>query len=256
MIFGPEDDEPLLDEDFGGEEDQQHEGDDLDDAGLDGADGESGDDIGDVDQTGDADEVEREDEVAARPRSRAKARVEAALREAKAAREDARLAREEAAAARTSGHTADETRREAELLANMDPFERREYEANKRFQSMEQNLARIEFRSVDANDKADFAAKAARTPALAAIADDVEKALGELRAKGQTAPRETIATYLLGQRALQRAAGARTRASKAGAERIARQTARPTGARSDVRAEAPRGDNRSARAKRLEGLTI
>ena len=249
-------DEDLLGQDEGNEEDQQLEGDVLDDASLDDADDQAGDDLGDIDPADAADEGEREQEVNQRPRSRAQTRVETALREAREARERAERLERQLNELSTGNRSAEEARQEAERVAAMDPYERSQYEANRRFQNVEQTLAQIRFESADANDKAEFAAKAARTPALAAITDEVEKALRELRAKGQTAPRETIATFLIGQRALTRASGARTRAAKAGAERIARNTARPTGARSDVRAEGPRGDTRQARSKRLENLSI
>lgn len=256
MNFGPEDPEDPIEELDGGET-EQHEGDELDDADLDGADDESGLDDGDVDPAeplpADANAPE---EVAGRPKSRAQQRVETALREAREAKAELARFREEQERQKVEGRTAAEQERERLALENMDPYERLEYRQRQVEQKAEQRVAQLEFRMADAADRTDFASKCARTPALAAVADEVESTLAAMRQGGTTAPRETIATYLIGQRAISRAAGAKTRATKAGAARIAAAIARPSAARGDVRAESNRSDNAQARRKRLEDLQI
>ena len=237
---GPEDDLDV---------EEQHE-DTADDANDDDAGEQSGDDIDDEHSPEPVSAVEE------RPRSRAQERVERALREAKAAREEAEAARRELAQAQTARNTQAEAEREAATLANMEPWERAEYRANQIAKQTEARIGQLQFQMADSADRTDFASKCARMPALAAVADDVEKNLAEMRRSGTTAPRETIAKYLLGERALARAAGNKTRATKAGAARIASNAGRPTGARSDVAREPARGDTASARAKRLEGLNI
>ena len=134
--------------------------------------------------------------------------------------------------------------------------ERQQYNFDKANRQTQARIDQLTFQMADSADRTDFASKAARTPALALVADEVEQALAGMRASGTTAPRETIATYLLGQRALARGAGAKTRATKAGTARIDRAAAKPGGARSDVRADGPRGDTAAARRARLENQSI
>ena len=240
---------------------------DLDDGALDDGEVENQPDTDveqdDAEQSDDVDDGDDEhpsdpDEAAEQPRpvSRAQARVETALREAKAAREEAELARREASELRASQTRETAEARERQALENMDPYERSQYEAAQRDRQRDATIARLEFTMADSADRTDFASKAARIPALALVADEVEAALAAMRQGGTTAPRETIAKYLLGERALARGAGNKTRAAKAGAARIERAVARPTGARSDVRAEGPRGDTKAARAARLKDISI
>lgn len=240
--------------DTGVTDDEEIQSDDND-ADLDNEDGLEGDDSGGEHsaETDDSADEQRETE---RPISRAQARVEAALADAKAAREEAAAARRETEAAKQSQNSYQDAERERIALENMDPYDRLSYENRKAQEANKAQIDRLTFQMADSADRTDFASKAARTPALALVADEVEAALAGMRASGTTAPRETIATYLLGQRALARGAGAKTRATKAGAARIDRAATKPSGARSDVRAEGPRGDTAAARRARLENQSI
>lgn len=223
-----------------------------DDADFDNQEQLDGDDLGDVDS---AEAGGTETPVARQP-SRAQARVEAAL----AGRRDAEAAtselRREMAALR-AGQQSDQTaERERLALADMDPYDRLVFQTNKAAQATEARFAALTHQLADSADRTDFAAKAARNSAYAAVAEEVETSLAGMRAAGTTAPRETVAAYLIGKRAIDRAAGAKTKAVKAGAARVTAQTTRPGSGRSDVRAETPRNDTVSARNKRLENLQI
>ena len=229
------------------------EGDELDDAGDDSADDPDGEDGGSVDST----EAGAPAEDVARPRSRATERVERALADAKEARERAEAAERRLAALEQGRTQTEEAQREAKALEAMDPYERNQFLSEKALRETRGEVAALRRDMADTADRTDFASKAARNPALAAVADDVEKALATMRANGTTAPRETVAAYLIGQRALARAGGAKTRAAKAGAGRIAAATAKPGGgARSDVRPERPGADTAAARKARLENMQI
>jgi len=239
----------------GNEEDDFDQGDNLDDANLDDADDSDGQDRDDLDHADTSGEEQREPQVE-RTLTRSQRRVESALADAKAAREDAAQTRRELDALRNGRNSEAESERERQALENMDPYDRLEYANRKAVAATDAKLAGLEFRMADSADRTDFTAKAARSAALASVSEEVEAALTTMRAAGTTAPRETVAAYLLGQRAIARGAAAKTRASKAGAARIDRASGKPTGARSDVRAEAPRNDTREARAKRLENMVI
>ena len=242
------DDGVPADEELDIQDDQPDDNDaDLDDAGEQ----DGGLDEGD-EHSADADEATGQ----VRPVSRAQARVEAALAEAKAAREEAAAARREIEASRTSQTSAQDAERERIALENMDPYDRANYLNERNNRQTQARIDQLTFQMADSADRTEFSSKAARIPALAAVADEVEQALTAMRAGGTTAPRETIAKYLLGERALARGAGAKTRATKAGTARIERAAARPSGARSDVRADGPRGDTAAARRARLSDMSI
>lgn len=106
---------------------------------------------------------------------------------------------------------------------------------------------------LDQADRTEFRAMCAENPALKAVADEVEKQLVKSRAQGLNPKREALAKYILGERLLERAKGAKTRQEKrAGTERQ-RQQARPGSGRSDVNSSGRRrGDSKEARAKRLD----
>ena len=106
---------------------------------------------------------------------------------------------------------------------------------------------------VDAADKTEFRALCAENPALKAIAADVEKQLVQSRAQGLNPKREALAKYLLGERMLSRAKGAKTRQEKTAAQGRERQRARPGASRSDVNSSGrPKRDSQAERAKRLD----
>lgn len=238
------------------EENDIDQGSDHDDADIDDADDTDGEDRDDVDSSDGSGQEQREQEVE-RPVSRATARVQAALRDSKAAKEYAAAVRRELEELRNSRSNNENAENERRALENMDPYERLEYRSRQDAANSKAQIDRLEFKFADSNDKTEFLSKAARTPALASVADEVETALSAMRAAGTTAPRETIATYLLGQRAIERGAASKTRATKSGAARIDRATGKPTGARSDVRREAPSGgDTAKARRARLENAII
>ena len=249
----PEDE---IDNDLDGELEDGQGQQDGDNADLNDAEHSDDLDDGGEEHSTDTDDGAEQQHEEQRPVSRAQARIETALREAKAAKEEAELARREAADLRASRDRETAEARERQALENMDPYERQQYEAKRDRDNLDGKIARLEFTMADAADRTDFASKASRIPALALVADDVEAALAAMRQQGTTAPRETIAKYLLGERALARGAGSKTRAAKAGATRIERAASRPTGARSDVRAESPRGDTRAARLARLTDVNI
>jgi hypothetical protein len=106
---------------------------------------------------------------------------------------------------------------------------------------------------VDRADKTDFAALCAENPAVKAVAPDVEKQLVISRSQGLNPTREALAKFLIGERVLSRAKGAKTRQEKVAAQGRQRQQAKPGSARSDVNSSGRRKqDSQEERARRLD----
>lgn len=151
----------------------------------------------------------------------------------------------------------EQARRRDAHLATLTEAGRLEYLQREGEQRLTQRLNQIEFQSWDGTDKAAFQGMCARNPAVAALETEVEQRLTELRASGQNASRETVAKYLLGEKALAKAGRAKTAGRKRELEGRERQGARPVNGRGDV---PPNGNRRTsdreARRKRLEGQSI
>lgn len=248
------DDLPLDDEDFGNEDfdegSDQHEGD-----------GDEADHAGDREGSQHPSESpedeglgRREEGQVNRP-SRAHARVEAAVRAAREAQERADALEAQIRNLTQNQSRASDEQAEAQRIAQMDPIERAEYMAQRAERNTQSMIGQLRQEMADNTDKAAFAAKCAVNPALAKISDEVERTLSDLRRAGSTAPRETVAAFLIGQKILAKAPAARTTAGKRAAERVSRERARPTGGGSDVTGGRTR-DEAAARRERLESASI
>lgn len=147
-------------------------------------------------------------------------------------------------------------RQEQERLALMTDAERFEYYRNKDRQEFGRQLAGLQFQMADSADRTAFEAKAARLPAFAAVADEVETLLANERRQGRNPARETVATYLIGQKAIERAARANGKQGRQAAAGRQRQQARPAGGKGDVASNRQQMGQVDARRRRLEELEI
>lgn len=201
----------------------------------------------------DADEpTDLEDEaLAAEPEARpAKRGASEEIRALRARAQEAERRAEAAEQAAASRRNEEAQRAEQERLANMEPAERVEHVVNQR-------LARIEFQSWDSNDRVAFEAKAAGNPALSRIKDEVEETFRSQVASGKPIDRQTIAAFLIGQKALAAAPRARAAGARSAAAGKERNAARPASGRGDVARSPGRStDTVAARRARLEGLDI
>ena len=197
----------------------------------------------------------RGEEREVRQPSRAERRVQAALQTAEEAkRQTAEL--EARIRQLTEGQSrATHEQQEQARVAQMDPYERAEYAAQRAERNTQEIVGQLRQEMADNSDKATFAAKCAGNATLAKISDEVEQTLSELRRNGSTAPRETVAAFLIGQKVLAKAPAARTSAGKRAAERVNRERARPAGGGSDVTGGRTR-DEASARRERLNNASI
>jgi hypothetical protein len=171
-----------------------------------------------------------------------------------------RLAREnQELLARLNGRQTEETRRaEQERLSLMTADEKLDYYRGQDRRELEQFKNTISFQLADSSDRQAFAHACDRSPALAAVSDDVERILAQERAAGRPgASREVIARYVIGDRALKNAGRAKSKQQKRATEQRERQTSRAAGARSDVAQSGNRrGSESEQRRKRLEDVNI
>ena len=126
-------------------------------------------------------------------------------------------------------------------------------------QMVDQRLNQATFHTQDLADQRAFDRLCGGNKALDSIADQVETKLADMRKQGQNVPREALAYFLIGQRAVKRGVPAAEAQRKAAASRKERQTVRKTaGGRSDVtRPERrERGDSVDALEKRLGKQSI
>ena len=200
--------------------------------------------------------------VAAKPRSAATIAVQEAKRAAKEAKAEAEATRRELNDLRQAAQgrqTAEQAELDRQRVALMAPEEKYEYLLNKQAEQTRTQVGALQFQMHDATDRSRFDGLCVRVPAYAAIQDLVEDALGKARAQGGNPSRETVAKYLIGERAVAAALrGGKTKQVRKGQENIQRQTVKAPAGRSDVPGGERRagGNDRAARAARLGDLEI
>jgi hypothetical protein len=225
--------------------------------------GEDGDDQGAEDDAGTDDgKAGQPAEVTGKPRSAATIAVQEAKRAAKEAKAEAAEATRrlnELTQQAQGRQTAEDKRFENERVALMAPEEKTDYLLNRQQQDFNARFGALEFRMHDAADRSAFASACARIPAYASIEKDVEAALTQARREGNNPLRETVAKYLIGERAVAKAlAGGTQRQKTKGRENIARQTVKQPAGRSDVRPSGERtgANGKDALRQRLEDQQI
>ncbi len=197
-----------------------------------------------------------------KPRSAATIAVQEAKRRAKDAEAESARARAELAEIqreRQGRQTAEQQRLEQERVALMAPDEKVDYLLKKQEEGFNARFGALQFQQADSADRTAFEGRCSRVPAFDAIRDDVEAALAKARQSGGNPSRETVATYLIGQRAIERASkGGKTKQAARGAQNVSRQTVKAPAGRSDVRGGQSRsgGTEAQARAQRLSNLEI
>lgn len=221
--------------------------------------GEQDDAAGDLQQAGE------QATGAVRPRSAATIAVQAAKRAAKEATARAEAAERRIADAdreRQGRQTERDQLLEAERLALMPPEEKFQYLLTKQADDTRRQVGALQFQMQDGGDRIAFQSLAARPDAVgkayASISDEVEQRLTDIRRGGGNASRETVAKYILGERAVASLSKTKPKQVARGQENIQRQQARPAGGRGDVPAGQQRrgGDERTARKARLENADI
>lgn len=141
---------------------------------------------------------------------------------------------------------------ERQRVALMTPEERFEYRMDQMQRQNQQFLQGVQMNLAEQTDKANFEAKSSVDPLYKKYAPLVEQRLSELRAQGQNVPREVLMKFMIGERALQKADGARSRQTKRAQSEARQQRGRATNPRGRQGSEG-RSGGKSAK-DRLEGV--
>lgn len=146
----------------------------------------------------------------------------------------------------------------AARISLLSPEERMEARHERWTQQQTQQNQQTQLRQTLDRDRDDFRNLARSDKRVARMADEVEREFDKRFRAGFFVPRRDILKWLAGQRWLD---GDQTpgkqRAREAARQRVDRQTVRPASGGSDVRADRrQRTDERTARARRLEGVQI
>ena len=135
-------------------------------------------------------------------------------------------------------------------LAEMEPWDRVAYETNER-------LARLEWEGSERLDQIAFSQVCRDDPVASRLKDEVERRLASMRSNGFNTSRDVLYTQILGERARANKGRATGRAAKTAAANRDRQTTRPGNTRTDaVQTDTRRGNNATARARRLDNVSI
>ncbi len=249
-----------------GERDDAPEVDEVEDvvdpaeAEVDEADSDA-DDEAVEDDAGDVADVDGEQPVAKGPGRRERAVLEAKriAKEAKAEAEATKAELTRLQQERQGRSTAEQQAERQARLELMSPDEKTNFLLNEQEQRFSGAFNQLRFEQADTRDQTRFENVCARKPHMAAIADEVEAELTKMRRNGATAPRETIALYLIGKKADERASkGGKAKQAAKGASRVQSQRVAAPSGRSDVRGGDQRrsGGEAAARKARLENQNI
>lgn len=235
---------------------------DGDDADGDAADGDA--DNGETDDGTDVNEgIDGGGGVDANPRrSRGKNQF-AQLRERAQRAEQDRLELQrqldQARAGQTRQQQEQKQREYDSWVATLTPEERAEERGRQIEQRTNQRLNQMGFVMADNADKQGYQTLARNMPIYAKYAERVEQFLAGERRQGRDLKREVIAQFLIGQDAVKKAQNTGTRRANKAAANVARETVRPSAGRSEGVGRGGKtgsGDNRAARAKRLDGVQL
>lgn len=228
---------------------EEAEGAEKEDDGLD--DGNGGEDDG----TGEVKEP-------VKPASRSQARIQGLSERLKAeTAEKERLIHDRAVAQAQLEHlraqqqqiqSAAERKDEEDRLSLLDPSERAVYQANQQIRNLEYRLNQMEIQRGNDQDRANFHAKAAHDETYAKYAPEVEKMYQEGLARGVSASREDLHSYILGKELKKDLAAKVSKKKESASKRIDSVTSKPASARGDV-ADSKKGKSLE---ERLRGVQI
>jgi hypothetical protein len=145
-----------------------------------------------------------------------------------------------------------------ERLMAMSPEERLEFKAEQAEGRMRLMMQQSEFRVADANDRADYMAKAVKNPIYAKYADEVEKRIDAARKQGANFTREVMAKYVAGEKLIAAAEkGGNKKQKKEAASNVSRSKSSATKAVGDKKLNGARGaEDWAARMERLRSTAI
>jgi hypothetical protein len=131
--------------------------------------------------------------------------------------------------------------------SNIDPNRKWQIESNRAIRASRKYSENAVLTAQDISDKTNFELSCAGNKRIAAVKEETEKAVMDMRAKGQNAPREAVAYFLLGKKV----ASAKVVEKKQEIER-----GKLPGAKSDVKGKGNVMTEHEKRIKRLENVNI
>jgi len=143
-----------------------------------------------------------------------------------------------------------EQARQQQYLETLDPAERQAYLLQQRMEQMQREMQQQQFAQQDMMDKIAFQQRALQNPMIGKYAERVEQTLMQMRAKGQTAPRESILKFLVGEDVLAKAPASIAKATKA----ASKSTPKPLRSRGNAAPGAP--DEDADLEERLSRMTF
>lgn len=126
--------------------------------------------------------------------------------------------------------------RERELLAQMDPIDRLEYQRQRGEDSLREELRRTRLEAADARDYAVFQSKIAADPDLAVYGPEIEQTLANVRAQGGNTTRDAVLAYLVGRDALANKGAKKQKSQEAAARRVRQVSGAAPSARTSTNA--------------------
>jgi hypothetical protein len=201
-----------------------------------------------------------QESVRAEPRqvSRGESRFQKLANEAREAREEAARVSRELNELKQAQQREQQREREpsAEEMALWTPEQRSDYKLEKATRGFTAAMQQVQLQSADLADKSSFDMQCATQPLWKKYSGEVEKRLADLRKQGQSAPREAILKFILGEKLLTGGGKARTRQAQQGQRRIQRQQGADAPPRSDTGGGRRQLSEAEKRAKRLENVTF
>ena len=141
--------------------------------------------------------------------------------------------------------------RQQQFLESLDPGERQAYMLQQQLEQVRREMQQSQFAQADMTDKLTFQQRALQNPMVAKYVDRVEETLNAMRTKGQTAPRESILKFLIGEEVLNKAPAALAKANKA----ASRPVSKPLRSRGNAAPPSGRDDD-SDLEERLSKMTF
>ena len=112
--------------------------------------------------------------------------------------------------------------RQQQFLESLDPSERQAYMLQQQMEQMRREVQQQQFAQADMTDKIGFQQRALQNPMIAKYVGRVEETLATMRAKGQTAPRESILKFLIGEEVLNKAPAVVAKATRAASKPVSK----------------------------------
>lgn len=200
-------------------------------------------------------EQKRDRKEAARRAEEAQRRAEEAERRVAEAERRAAEAERRAQERQRTESAEDEARR----LEVMSESERLAYYRDKDRKEFDGRFSTLERRMWDSADRADFRALVREDPLVAKVQDKVEEEFQRLWNSGSPVRREILAELFIGRMTRAERGKAVAKQRERGAEKLKRETVKPTRTRSTVPAERTKRtqeDPRAARRRRLEDVQL